>query len=444
MKAMIGRLHIFVKQSHHVQLLSVVTASNRFSSAVTVTAHKTYSSTSSHAGPKSNDIDEEEDKSKREQDKNTKGQQRKRPPIKSFVPAVRNPFSSASEKTKDVYMSMVNIFSERDVHRRNHVEFIYAAMKHMSEFGVEHDLDVYKALINVMPKGKMIPQNLFQAEFMHYPKQQQCIIDLLEQMEDLGVMPDYEMEAMLLNIFGRQGHPLRKYWRMMYWMPKFKNASPWALPNPVPDDTLTIAKLAVERMCTVDPRSQINVYETKEVENALDQTWIVSGMSPDQSQLLKDHPRQKAVYIEGPFMIWLRNRSINYFTLRADPDMEFLNSLQNRKFDDGDDVTQLKVPFFGSVPPRKNEIGKLRSVHQQDDGTIFAICATGTSTKDSLLSWIRLLEANGNPSLGEIPVLFRFHSNVGEKAIQIEGNTNATSSSMTKDEFTAGTEETKR
>lgn len=262
------------------------------------------------------------------------GQKRKRPPIKSFVPAVRNPFAAASEKTKDVYLSMVNIFSERDVHRRNHVEFIYAAMKHMSEFGVEHDLEVYKALINVMPKGKMLPKNVFQAEFMHYPKQQQCIIDLLEQMEDLGVIPDYEMEAMLLNIFGRQGHPLRKYWRMMYWMPKFKNASPWPLPNPMPDDTLEIAKLAVERMCTVDARSLVTVYDTKEVKDALDDTWIVSGMSPEQRELLKDHHRSKALYIEGPFVIWLRNRSINYFTLRADPDIVFLQSLQNRTIDD--------------------------------------------------------------------------------------------------------------
>ncbi|XP_073818536.1 evolutionarily conserved signaling intermediate in Toll pathway, mitochondrial [Musca autumnalis] len=370
------------------------------------------------------DDDAEQEKSNHQQqhDNNNKGQKRKRPPIKSFVPAVKNPFATASEKTKDVYLSMVNIFSERDVHRRNHVEFIYAAMKHMTEFGVEHDLEVYKALINVMPKGKMIPKNIFQAEFMHYPKQQQCIIDLLEQMEDLGVMPDYEMEAMLLNIFGKQGHPLRKYWRMMYWMPKFKNASPWPLPNPVPDDTLTVAKLAVERMCTVDARSQISIFDTKDVKDAIDQTWIVSGMSPDQSQLLKEHPRNKAVYIEGPFTIWLRNRTINYFTLRADPYMEFLNTLRNQQIDE-DDVTHLNVPFFGKVPRKpSHQVGKVRSVHQQDDGTIFAICATGTSTKDSLLSWIRLLEANGNPSLGEIPVLFRFHSNVGEKAIQIEGN----------------------
>lgn len=57
----------------------------------------------------------------------------------------------------------------------------------MEDYGVEKDLQVYKALIDVMPKGKFLPQNIFQAEFMHYPKQQQCIIDLLEQMEDNGL-----------------------------------------------------------------------------------------------------------------------------------------------------------------------------------------------------------------------------------------------------------------
>lgn len=245
------------------------------------------------------------------------------------LPILKDPFLQAKEKNKNVYLQMVDVFVERSVDRRNHVEFIYAALKHMKTYGVERDLEVYKALINVMPKGKFIPTNIFQAEFMHYPKQQQCIIDLLEQMEDLAVMPDTEMEAMLLNIFGKSGHPLRKYWRMMYWMPKFKNLSPWPLPNTMPNDALELAKLAVERMCTVDLRSVVSVYDTKTLEDAIDKTWIVSGISPEQSNLLKEHSTQKALYIEGPFTIWLRNRTINYFTLRADADLELLEKLNS-------------------------------------------------------------------------------------------------------------------
>lgn len=45
------------------------------------------------------------------------------------------------------------------------------------------------------------------------------------------------------------------------------------------------------------------------------------------------------------------------------------------------------------------------SVHEQEDGTVLAMCITGTSSKDSLASWIRFLEKK-NPKLSEIPVLF--------------------------------------
>lgn len=60
-----------------------------------------------------------------------------------------------------------------------------------------------------------------------------------------------------------------------------------------------------------------------------------------------------------------------------------------------------------------------RSIHQQDDGTIYAICATGTSTKDSLLSWVRLLERSGNPCLADIPTLFKFRVPVNDNALVV-------------------------
>lgn len=98
-------------------------------------------------------------------------------------------FEDLKEKNKNTYLEMIKIFvNSSEVHRRGHVEFIYAALKNMEDFGVHKDVAVYKSLIDVLPKGKLIPRNLFQAEFMHYPKQQQCIIDLLQQMEDNGIV----------------------------------------------------------------------------------------------------------------------------------------------------------------------------------------------------------------------------------------------------------------
>lgn len=106
---------------------------------------------------------------------------------KKYQPETRvatlDAFSQTEEKTKGNYLDLLHFYKNKEIHRRGHVEFIYAALKHMKEFGVEKDLEVYKALIDVMPKGKFVAQNILQAEFQHYPKQQQCMIDLLEQME---------------------------------------------------------------------------------------------------------------------------------------------------------------------------------------------------------------------------------------------------------------------
>ena len=136
---------------------------------------------------------------------------------------------------------------------------------------------------------------------------------------NLGVIPDPETETMIMNTFGKHGHPMKKLMRMSYWMPKFKNASPWALPQTIPNSNLEIGKLAVTRMCSIDPASTVETFQTKELEDSIDDTWIVSGQSPIQQELLEKLESHKAVYVEGGFPIWLRRTTINYFILRSEP-----------------------------------------------------------------------------------------------------------------------------
>lgn len=112
---------------------------------------------------------------------------------------------------------------------------------------------------------------------------------------------------------------MKKLLRMSYWMPKFKNLSPWALPDKIPNDTLEVAKLAVARMCSVDPASEVQVLQTKEVADSVDDTWIVSGQSVTQRDLLAKLAEKTTVFVEGAFTIWLRRTSINYFILRSEP-----------------------------------------------------------------------------------------------------------------------------
>lgn len=128
-------------------------------------------------------------------------------------------------------------------------------------------------------------------------------------------MGDMEVEQIIANIFGRRSHPYYKFQRHMYWMTKFKHLNPWLLPNPVPNDALELAKLGVRQMCTVDVESVIEVYDSESIEESLDKTWIVSGQSPDQKMLLSKHSHSLPLKIEGPFTIWLRDRTLKYFTL---------------------------------------------------------------------------------------------------------------------------------
>lgn len=326
---------------------------------------------------------------------------------------IHDPFYSQPQKNKETYLEVVKMFEGRDNRRRGHVEFIYAALARMKEFGVQKDLEVYKALVEVLPKGKFIPKNIFQAEFMHYPKQQQCAVDLLEQMEDNKVMPDTEMEQMLLNIFGARGIPLRKFWRMMYWMPKFRNLSPWYLPEQLPNDTTELAKLAIQRITSVDPDTKIEIWQTEEIEASLDKTWVVSAQSEAQKILLAEQPTDDPLVVKGPFNIYLREQVVNYFLLIGKIRPEIKDNT------DPDDVSNIEKPRGIPGLIGTTTLPAVRqTVHEQDDGTIVSVCATGTSSRDSLLSWIRLLEKYGNPQLSSIPVIFTLTAPPSEMAIQ--------------------------
>lgn len=102
-------------------------------------------------------------------------------------------------KTKATFNKVVDFFNKRDVRRRGHVEFIYAALKKMPEFGVERDLAVYNKLLDVFPKEVFVPRNFIQRMFNHYPRQQECGVQLLEQMENYG--GDFKRLISHLSIF---------------------------------------------------------------------------------------------------------------------------------------------------------------------------------------------------------------------------------------------------
>ena len=140
--------------------------------------------------------------------------------------------------------------------------------------------------MEVFPKGKMIPENRLQADFFHYPKQQQCATSLLQKMEKNKVIPDEEMGDIILNVFGKYATPYKRYCRMMYWLPKFKNLCPWPLPEEMPQDGLELGKLAVRQVdiarlgllknliqfqiTSVDPSTRLEILDTADIPDSND------------------------------------------------------------------------------------------------------------------------------------------------------------------------------
>lgn len=89
-------------------------------------------------------------------------------------------------RDKASFVQAVQNFGQHNVHKRGHVDFIYLALRKMREYGVEQDLAIYNMLLDIFPKDVFRPRSIFQKIFIHYPRQQECGIAILEQMENHG------------------------------------------------------------------------------------------------------------------------------------------------------------------------------------------------------------------------------------------------------------------
>ncbi|KAK6169132.1 hypothetical protein SNE40_020242 [Patella caerulea] len=321
---------------------------------------------------------------------------------------VFNEILAKKKADKTAFQTAIAYYIAKEkLYRRGHVEFIEAALHQMKEFGVERDLSAYKALLRVFPEGKMIPKSVWQVELFHYPKQQSCAIELMDQMEYHGVCPDREFGCILESIFGAEVHAFRKFRRMLYWLPKFKNASPYPIPYTLPIDPIELAMLALKRM-VIDNQNKLTVWKTLEAEEEpLEDTFIVSAMSPEQKELIEEHPETKPLIVEGGYKTWLRNISQIYFVLRADPKPEnFTKPPNDTRYEDEEDLFEFTTIFEEEKP---KSVSNALSIHEQPDGTVLGMCITGTSSKNSIVTWIRYLQQT-NPKLEKIPIVFQMRT----------------------------------
>ncbi|XP_055500948.1 evolutionarily conserved signaling intermediate in Toll pathway, mitochondrial [Leucoraja erinacea] len=318
-------------------------------------------------------------------------------------------------RDKETFQRVLSTYCGREPRRRNHVDFIYAALRKMPEFSVERDVSVYNRLLEVFPKEVFVPRNFIQRMFNHFPRQQECAVQVLEQMEAYGVLPSVDTKVLLIEIFGNKSHPLRKYQRILYWFPRFSHANPFPFPRPLPTQPVELAKIALQRTLGYQ-QAEITVYQhPEEVEDENGQKihipHLVGIQNNEQKTLLSHHHPGKPVYVDGPFTVWLGRVSLEYFVLRGDPPSP--ESEATRKVDP---ERSLYYPLEMTFDLER-DLGEVNEpeVEKVVEGPIFALCHSPSPLPSSLSPWISALRES-NRSLEGCPVLFRLSRTSSELA----------------------------
>lgn len=299
--------------------------------------------------------------------------------------------------------SFPNYFKDGTIHNRaKYTDFIYDALNKLEELGLHKDLETYKELIKVFPTDQYHPLNAFSRITMFSPKQQVCALHILFEMERHQVWPDKEVEKLIVERFSTYSEVWLKCARMNFWSMKFRNRNPWPLPEVAPDDPVELTKLALARMC-VDKKTILSVWNASRVPTSIDKTWIVSAQSDIQQDMINRLNSKDLLYIEEGGRVYIREKSIIYYVLKQYYDTP---KVKPRYEEPEQDYESMPIQFYGK--PIKERQEDLYDIHNVEDGNILAIAVTGTSSHDSLLSWLRLMQER-NAKLKEISVVFRIN-----------------------------------
>ncbi|KAI3411933.1 hypothetical protein GPALN_001991 [Globodera pallida] len=310
------------------------------------------------------------------------------------------------EKTKEAFLKQIELFHKTRGRRGvGQVEFIEAALKHLQAYNLHKDLDIYKALMDVLPKGDLIPKRVIQRMFWHFPQQQACAIELMDMMEWHSVQPDKEMHDLVASIFGKWNYATRKAKRQLYWLPKLRHTNKYLDRRVVENKKLEeveLAQIALRMMCR-DAGTQISSFKAYYAEQGHEHhNWIVSGQSPLQKRLIANLPEQCTCHVDGPSRVWVQEHMLNYVvlssaaTVERDEEITELSVASHKMFTAEDLHKRL---WEGQSDFRAN-------LHQQSDQTILAMAIFGVNSNDYASAWLNHLQED-NPQISRLSVLIR-------------------------------------
>lgn len=287
------------------------------------------------------------------------------------------------------------------ISRMSYVEFIDEALAKMKELGLDRDLNAYKELLKVFPPGKHWPKRWDSGYGLHHAPQQLAAVRVLHQMQMSGLRPDKDFEKLIIDAFSKQSDVWVKVVRMNFWSMKGRNVDPNPLPETLPKEPHQMAKLALARMLD-DPQGIITVTNTSRVPNSVDKTWVVFSQTPAQKRIIDGLAETSTLYVEEGGTAYVDRDYLSYYLLKYYVDEETqAKKSQPAKLDFN--YNTLKVKFYGK--PIREKCADSFERHYVDGSYVLGICTTGTSSQDSLLSWLKILQER-NPKLSKLNVVF--------------------------------------
>lgn len=290
------------------------------------------------------------------------------------------------------------------ISRMSYVEFIDEALEKAVELGIHKEAETYKEVLRVFPPGRFWPKDtILEGGFFHAP-QQLAAMRVFVQMNRNGVKTDGEFEQLVIDAFSRKSDLWVQLAMLNYWTMKNRNLNPYPLPEKLPDEPHQLAKLGIARMMT-DEQSLVTVTNTSNVPECVDKTWLVFAQSPTQKAILDRLDEKSTLYIEEGGLSYVGDAYLSYYMLKfyVDEETQAEKHLDLRPKPDFNYNT-LKMGFFGK--PIKHKLNLIDDKHYTDGYYVLSIAATGTSSQDSLLSWLKILQQR-NPNLSKLNVVFK-------------------------------------
>lgn len=91
-----------------------------------------------------------------------------------------------TDKSAKTFKNAVDAFNITNRNRQLYIDFVYGALLKIKEYNAHKDIEAYKKLINLFPVGPLRVKSVWQRDNMHYPRHQNCVLFVLETMEQNG------------------------------------------------------------------------------------------------------------------------------------------------------------------------------------------------------------------------------------------------------------------